>query len=188
MCEPRWRDLGGARRPGVDPDGNRGDERMAGEGRAVTAAAGVMPAAEIRELPAVRSGDEQLAGVRIRERRPGAVKRVGMVEDGGVAARLPPVAGRLEAELLALAARDRLTVLEAQRRLDGRLSVDARRQLRRIEAGPRKDVDLAGAVGGGDDDVAAQAGERLLHLRHLPDVRLTVVAVKDHRVAIEERA
>jgi len=46
----------------------------------VRAAAGVMAAAEVRELPAFGGGDEQLAGVRIRERCSNAVRRVGMLE------------------------------------------------------------------------------------------------------------
>ena len=61
----------------VDPDGHDRHERVACDERAVAPAARVMAAAEVGELPALRGRDEQLAGVRIRERRacaPGGIR------------------------------------------------------------------------------------------------------------------
>ena len=64
----------------LDPDREERDERVAGDERAVAAAAQVVAAAEVGELPALCHGDEQLAGVRVRERGADALGCVGMLE------------------------------------------------------------------------------------------------------------
>ena len=43
-------------------------------------AAGVVAATDVDEFPVVRGGDEQLAGIWIRERRPAAMERVRVIE------------------------------------------------------------------------------------------------------------
>src|SRR5581483_3387672 len=101
--------------------------------RAVAAPAGVVAAAEVRQLPAVGRRDEELARVRVRERGPGSPQDVGVVEEGRVAARLPAVARGTEAQLLALAPRDRLLSFPSQGRLDGRLAVEPARELARVQ-------------------------------------------------------
>src|SRR5256885_9317734 len=78
-----------ARRRGVDAYREQRHDGVALRERAVTAAAGVVPTAEVGELPAGRGGDEELAGVRIRKGRPRTVQCIGMVEKRRVAARLP---------------------------------------------------------------------------------------------------
>ena len=84
----------------------------------------VVPPGEVGELPAGGRGDDQLAGVRVRERRPGALEPVRVVEDRGVAAR--PV--RREPKLLAVPARDRLVALAVEDDLDGRVAVEPARE------------------------------------------------------------
>src|SRR2546430_17420492 len=129
---------------------------VAGGERAVAAAAGGVAAAEIDELPAVCGRDEELAGGGIRERRPRAPEGVGVVEDRHVAARLPLLAARPEAELLTLAPGDRVAGLPAQRRLDRRLAVEGACELRPVDEGTRLQVDLTRPVRGGDDDLVGE--------------------------------
>ena len=88
-------------RLGVDADGQHRHLRVAGEQRAVAAAAAVVAAGEVGELPAGRGGDEHVAGVRVREGGPGALERVGaVVEERRVASTFEPPSGRRrEAEL-----------------------------------------------------------------------------------------
>src|SRR6266542_4130928 len=117
-------DVGDALDRRLDSDGEHGHDGVALDKRAVAAAAGVVAAAEIGELPARGGRDEQLAGVRVREREPGSPQRVGMVEEHDVAARLPAVGARPEAKLLAFAPRDRFAALETECRLDGRHAVE----------------------------------------------------------------
>ena len=62
------------------------------------AAARVVPAGQVCELPAGGRGDDQLAGIRVRECRPGALEPLRMVEDRRVAAR----PARREPKLLAV--------------------------------------------------------------------------------------
>ena len=112
MLEDGGRHLGDAGRRGrVDADGEERDERVAGDERAVAAAAEVVAASEVGELPPLRGRDEQLAGVRVRERGAHALGRIGMLELG-------------RGEVLAAAPRDRGAVLVAKRDLDRRLRVE----------------------------------------------------------------
>ena len=133
--EHRRRDLGDARGLGVDADVSSGHERVAGDERAVAAAARVVAAAEVGELPALRRRDEQLAGVRVRERR-----RATRVQASVAAA---PAVVAPEAQLLAVAPRDGLVALAAKRDVDRRLAVEPPRELGRVDARARQEVDLA---------------------------------------------
>src|SRR5262249_50557216 len=117
MGDQRGRDVGDALGSGVDADSHDRDDRVALDERAVAAAACVVSAAEIDELPPFGGRDEDLARFRIRERLPGAVQRVRVVEDRFVAACLPAVAGRAEAQLLALPAVGRVARLPPVRHL-----------------------------------------------------------------------
>ena len=108
-------DAGGSPRPTV----SIGTSESAGGERAVAAAADVVAAGEVGELPAGRGRDEHLAGVRVAQRRLGARAAVGtLVEQREV--------------LVAVAARDDLAVLEEERDVDRRL---ARRAPRRAARG-----------------------------------------------------
>ena len=104
--------------------------------RAVGAAAHVVAPAEVGELPARGRRDDQLARVRVRERRPGAFEAVRVVEDRRVARRREAVLARREPELLAVAPGDRLVALAEEDDLDrGR----RRRGARRARAGSRSE-------------------------------------------------
>src|SRR5436309_6203779 len=70
--------------------------------RAVAAATHVMATAEIRELDSGSRRDDEVAGVRVGQRGPGALERVGLSEEVGGASGLPPARRRCEAELLAV--------------------------------------------------------------------------------------
>ena len=113
-------------------------------------------------------------------------ERVRVVEDRRVAGRLPAVGRRAEAQLLAVAARDRLVAFEPQRRLDRRLAVERARERRGVDARVGQQIHLAGAVRRGDDDAVGVRRERQLELRRTVDRRLAVIGVQDHRVAVEE--
>ena len=104
---------------------------------AMRAAADVIPAAEVGELVALGRRDEDLAGVRVRECRPGAGERVGMVEDRGVAGeREQATSSRREVELLSVAPRDGAGPFAEQRHLGGLHAVEAGRDLPRLEGTP----------------------------------------------------
>ena len=110
--------------------------------RAVAAAAGVVAAAEVGELDALRRRDEQLAGVRVRERGPARARApFGMVEDRRVAARAEAVGVAGEAQLLAVAPRDRLVALAEERDLDVGVAVEPLRELARVDGGAGQEVD-----------------------------------------------
>ena len=74
-----------ARGRALDTDEEQRHLRVARHERAVGAAADVVSPTQIGELVSLGSGDEDLAGVRVPERRPGAGERIGMVEDRRVA-------------------------------------------------------------------------------------------------------
>src|SRR5207244_131431 len=109
--------LGDPRGRRVDADGEQRHDRVALHERAVAAAAGVMAAAYVHELPAFGGRDEELTRVRVRERGPHAVQCIRLVEDGFVAARLPAVRAGAEPELLTFATRDSLVAFTPQREL-----------------------------------------------------------------------
>src|SRR5205823_1518224 len=92
-----------AARLALDADREQRHLGIAGAERAVAAAAEVMAPTEIDELEAGSRRDEEIAGIRVRERRERALKTVGVVEDRRVARGRPAVVRRREAELLALA-------------------------------------------------------------------------------------
>ena len=100
---------------------------------------------------------------------------VRLIEDRGVAARLPAAGGGAEAELLALTARNRLGAFAAERGLDRRLAVERQREIGRVDARIGQEVHLAGAVRGSDDDVVGERRQGELELRGALDRRLAVV-------------
>src|SRR5439155_8151805 len=89
--------------------------------RAVAAAARVVAAAEVGELPARGRGEDDLAGVPVRERS----------ADPPRAVRIPEL---LERHVDAVAARDRLAVLEEERGLDRLVAVEPLREGARVVA------------------------------------------------------
>src|SRR5262249_32000743 len=92
-----------------------------------------MAAAEVGELEPVGRRDEDVAGIPVPQRRPGSAKPVWMVDDPGIAARLPAAGLRPEAQLLAHSAGDRMAVLEEQGHVDPLVRLDARRELPEVE-------------------------------------------------------
>src|SRR5436309_913248 len=82
--------------------------------RTVAAAAQMAAAGKIEELDPRRRRDEHVAGVRIRERTPGPLEGVRLVEQREIACGQPGPVGGGEAELLAVAASDRLRVLAVE--------------------------------------------------------------------------
>src|SRR4051794_25965874 len=68
MVEDGGHDLRDSPRRRVDADREKRNEGVGGDERAVAPAAQMVAAAEVDELPALRRRDEQLAGVRVRER------------------------------------------------------------------------------------------------------------------------
>ena len=139
----------------------------------MTAAARVVAAAEVGELPALRGGDEQLAGVRVRESRPCTPGGVGMLQ-------------LLDRAVRTVAAGDDTVPLEAERDVDRRESVQPPRELRGVDPGSREEVDLPGAVRGRHDDLPLEIGERLLQARRAPDRGLAVIGEEHDGVALEE--
>src|SRR6266702_3619207 len=89
--EHSWSDIGDALDRRIDTDGEHRHDGVAFDERAVAAPARMMASADIDELPSLRGGDQQLAGVRIGERGPRAVERVRVVEDRHITGRLPSV-------------------------------------------------------------------------------------------------
>src|SRR6476661_2528038 len=69
--EDERRDVDDAAGGAVDADREQRHLAVAGNERAVRAAADVIAAAEISELEALCRGDQHLTGVRVRERSPG---------------------------------------------------------------------------------------------------------------------
>src|SRR5579862_3560121 len=173
VVEHGRRHVGDPERQGVDTDGEKRDEGVAGDERAVAAAADVMLPAEVGELPALRGGDEQLAGVGIRERRAHTPLRIRMLE-------------LVHRKILAVAARDRPVALEPERDVDGRLAVEPPRELRRVGARPRQEIDLPRAIRRRDDYLSREIGEGRLEPRCPLDVRLAVIGQQDHGVTVEE--
>ena len=168
-------------RRGVDADRQQRHERVAGDERAVAAAARVVAAAEVGELPALRRRDEQLAGVRVRERRP--ARHASAVEPRRGC--LQPSRRRKRSS----SPSRRATASSPSRRsvdVDRRLAVEPPRELGGVDARARQEVDLAGAVRGGDDDLSLEAGEARLERAARSTVRLAVVGEEDDRVALEE--
>src|SRR6185369_11243864 len=173
--------------------------RVAGEERAVAPPTGVVTAAEVRELPPLRGGDDHLAGIRARERAPDALERVRILvlnEDARVSRGRPAALVRSEADLVAVFARNRLAVLEEEREVDGSNAVEPLGQLPRRLSTER--IDHPRAVRGGDNRVAAvwhrpapsrkdvEIGESVLQGNDPIDARLAVVRADDDRVAVEE--
>ena len=78
----------------VEPDGQDRDLRVARFQGAVAAAAEVAAPREVGELDTGGRGDDQLPRVRVRERAPGSLECIRLVEEGLVAARLPSSGGR----------------------------------------------------------------------------------------------
>src|SRR5438094_7103895 len=130
------------------PDGQHGDLRVAELERAVAAAAEVAAPREVGELDTGGRGDDQLTRVRVRERTPGSLERVGLVDQGLVAACLPASGGRPEAKLFAVAPRYCLVAFPVEDDFRGRTTVEAPSQGRGVPS-----VDHPRAVRGGDDDV-----------------------------------
>src|SRR5579884_1049498 len=156
-----------------DADGHERDEGVARDEGAVTAAAGVVTAAEVDELPALRGGDEQLARVRVLKRRARPPRCVRVVE-------------RVHGCVRSFAPDDHLLALAAERDVDRREPVEPARELRDVEARVRKQVDLPRAVRARHDDLAAEVREPLLQPGRLADARLAVVGKQHDRVALEE--
>src|SRR5438094_2642625 len=163
-----------------EPDGQHGNLRVAELERAVAAAAKVAAPREIGELDTDRRRDDQLARIRVRERAPGSLERVGLVEQGLVAARLPASGGRPEAKLFAVAPRDYLVAFPVEDDFSGRTTVEAPSQRRGVPS-----VDHPRAVRGGDDDVI-DPGEARLQGGDALDRRLAVIGADDHRVPLEK--
>ncbi len=89
----------------VEADRQQGAERIGGEQRAVAAAGQVVAAAPVDALPAGREADEDVAGVRVGERRPEAGEGVRVVVADEAALVDPgPQRGRVAVELPAGAA------------------------------------------------------------------------------------
>src|SRR5581483_8330179 len=175
-----------------EPDREHRDERVAGRERAVAAAADVVPAAQVDELPPGRRRDEHVARVRVPQRGPCPLEPGRVAEDARVAAR----PARPEPQLLSLAARDPVAVLEEEHHLRSRLVVQPLRELADILRAARQPVDLPRAVRRGNGDVrpgeAAATEEREIGVRALErdralDLRLAVVGADDDGVAVEER-
>jgi hypothetical protein len=163
----------GAPRLRAQPDRQERHDRVPGHQRAVTAAAGVVAASEIGELPPLRRGDQQLARVRIFQGRTCPPCGVRMVE-------------LLDGTIRTISAGDHFAPLPAKADVDRREAVQPPCQAGRVDARVRKEVDLPGAVRRGDDDFVREIGEGLLQPRHLLDRRLCVVREEDDRVALEE--
>src|SRR5581483_10856083 len=180
------RDIRDAANVGIHSDREQRHGRVAGDERAVAAAARMVAAAEIGELPAFRGRDEQLARVRVRERGPRTGECIGLIEDRPVAGGRPAVAVGPEAELLARPPRDRVDSLASERHLDRGLAVEALGEGAGIDERRATEIELAGAVRGGDDDVVLEPGEGRLQLRRPLDRRLPVVGKEDDRIALEE--
>src|SRR5712691_3294407 len=112
LREQRVLDVDRARRR-CDADPEHRHLRVPGDQRSVTAAPGVMRACEVGELPALRSGDEHLAGVGIAQRRRDALTAAGeLVEQSRI--------------LVAVPARNDPRVLEEKRRVDRLDAVELR--------------------------------------------------------------
>src|SRR6478735_3169638 len=85
MREDEGCDVDDAPGRALDVDEQERHLRVAGDERAVRATSDMVAAAEIGELVALRRRDEDLAGVRVRKSCPGALERVRMVENRGIA-------------------------------------------------------------------------------------------------------
>src|SRR4029079_14634529 len=131
MGEREWSKVGNARiarqRRALEARGEHRHRRVAGEERAVAPPTGVVAAAEVRELPPLRGGDDHFAGIRARERAPDALERVRVLvrnEAARVSRGRPAALVRSEADLVAVFARNRLAVLEEEREVDGSNAVE----------------------------------------------------------------
>ena len=127
----------------------------------MAAAAHVVAAAEVGELPAGRGRQQHLAGVRVAQRRLGARAAVRVLVEERASS--SPRGGR------------RPRRVEEQRDIDRGLAVERGREGARVVA-----VDHRGAVRGGH--AGAVDGEP----RDLLDVRVAVVGAEDDGVALEE--
>ena len=96
----------------------------------------------------------------------------------GVAARPEAAAVGREAQLLAVAPRDRLAALEEERDLDRVVAVQPLRQLARVLAAAGQPVDHPGAVRRGHDDVVGP-DEALLERDRALDAGLAVVGADE---------
>src|SRR6266516_43435 len=126
-AEVREHGRGNVRDPtdlGLEADGHDRHERVAGDERAVAPAARVVAAAEVGELPALGRRHEQLAGVRVRERRPDAPGGVWMLQ-------------LLDRAVRAVPAGHGVAALEAERDVHRREAVQPLRQLAGIDARTR---------------------------------------------------
>jgi hypothetical protein len=185
MAEHRRCDVDNRPDRRVHADGDDRDLRVAGCERSVRAAAEVMTSAEVGELPPLRGGDEDVAGVRRRERRPRARRRIGAGEQRAVARQAPVSSVRCEAELLAAASRDRLVAHAEQRHLDRRRAVEESGELAWIVPAAGEPVHHRGSVRCRDER-ALDPGEGLLQGRHLSHTRLAVVGEDDEGVSLDQ--
>ena len=104
----------------------------------------------------------------------------GCVEERGVALEPPAARDRREAELLAVAPRDRRAVLAEERHLDGGVAVEPARERARVLAAAGQPVDLPGAVGGGDERRPSTPREAApASVATALDGRLAVVGAED---------
>src|SRR4051794_12366989 len=169
----------------VEPDRQ---ERALGVGRverAVAPPAEMAAPGEVEELHARRGRDEHVARVRVGERAPCALERVGLIEDREVAAGPPPAVLEGDAQLLAASTGHRLAVLAVEDDARSLAAVEPARELCGLLAAAWKPVDLPGPVGRGHDQVL-DALVRGLERHRLLDARLAVVRARDHGVALEE--
>ena len=169
----------------LDPDGEDRHLGVAGVERPVAASAEVAVPGEVGELDARRRRDQQLAGVRVRERRPRALERVRLVEQAEVAARPPGAVRGREAKLLAVAPGHRLGAFAVEHDLRGGLAVEPSRELGRVLAALRQPVDHARPVRGGHEH-AVHPGEGRLQRDRPVDPGLAVIGADHDRVALEE--
>ena len=142
----------------------------------MTAAAGVVAAAEVDELPALRGGDEQLAGVRVRERR-----RVRAQAASGCSSSSRP--GQSSPSRRATASSP------SRRSVTSRppeIAVQPPRELRGVDPRAGQEVDLAGAVRRRHDDLRPRAPRTAPPACRALDLRLAVIGEEHDGVALEE--
>jgi len=185
MGKREWGEVDDPARLRLDPDRQDRDLRVTGLQRAVAAAAQVAAPGKVGELHPEGRRDEHLACVRIRERGPGALEGVGLVEDGEIPVRAPAVSRRREVELLAAAPGDGLLSLAVEHDLGGRRAVQTARQLRGFRFATWQPVHHPGPVRSGHHDALDTRKGRVEGDRPV-DAGLPVVGAEHHRVALEK--
>ena len=178
---------------GLEPDGEHGHLRIAELEGAVTAPADVVTPARVREFDARLSGDDQVARVRVRERGPGALERLGLIEDAAGAFREPAVHAGRETKELAGTTRHGCSVVPVQHHVVP--TVEALGEVRGLGAAAREAVDHAGTVGCGHRKLRTAAvrspeepevRERVLEAFDPLDRCLTVIRAEDHGITSEK--